>query len=563
MRATRRQAPPWFLLLVAASLLPCQQSMAQDGVAWRHVAAHPIKRVWAPGGGPVLLEAGPTLEAIDPATGRPQWTLPIDTAFLRVAADSAGRILVMQPHELSSVDVSSGIRHWSVTSTHRSRYHPDPPTGLVFAWANGHLTIRDLHTGSRLWSTADLPATGRVRGVERFGAQDMLVLIAAGDGPGRILVVSERTGEIVGESDRAAGGRLESRFRGPDEQDQPGPAVQAKMSPIRLADSGFVVHYAGTGPTRFSRSGVIRWNAGLPAMDPQPKDMVRPNPAYATAGELFVVDDGAIVALDLETGRMKWRSKPILRDPPTGLGLRAGTLFAVRTRRDRSYLVGFDPLTGNPRWPPITGLSASDRIITSRDTAFVLWGRDLTAIPLGTGGATRIRRLEFSGSGASTSLTPGRSGGAIVAGPEDLLLVGGDGKLGYHVHHDHVRPGFNESLSQVLGDVLMVPRPEVMPWPFTQDWNLIPLALPHEPPATQAAYFLTQSTRADGRRHRILVMVDPETGEELGRAAVDDARHAVLVDPLNLRVFVLENDRTIVMREFSAVGSTPGAVPAR
>ena len=223
-----------------------------------------------------------TLTALNRITGAVRWSLDVKEELLTTPVLVEGRLFVMSSEEsITAVDAETGKSLW--------RYHRDRPSsftlrgearpafahGLLFAgFSDGTVAALLPDTGVARW-TRNVSGTGDYLDVDAVLAPSDDTRIYAASAKAGVLCLDALTGETVWERD----------FPGANHLAVDGPRIYA-------TGRGAII---GLGRAH----GVEIWRANLP------KDTFAGQPVPIDGLLLFAEDRGALVALDVATGRAR------------------------------------------------------------------------------------------------------------------------------------------------------------------------------------------------------------------------------------------------------------------
>ncbi|MFF2010206.1 PQQ-binding-like beta-propeller repeat protein [Streptomyces sp. NPDC058195] len=282
-------------------------------------------------GGRIHASDGPSLYALDAATGAECWRLQTDAWVYSLKADRGTVVTATRGGGVQAWEAGTGEKLWEATGVQTdfetAEAGPVIHDGTVFLWQDARLRAVDARTGIERWSypIGDAASCGGVP-VRLTPAPDGFVYVAAG---ARVLAVDTVSGHVRWHFESPAVFLSPPAFA-------PGPAVTG--GGVYLAD------YLGTVYAIDASTGKDRWRIATEARQST-------EPVLVTAGNVHVGSGSALYTLDAVTGTPKWRfaaggevvGSPVVADGRVHFGSADHVLYTL------------DAVGGQLRWKLATG----------------------------------------------------------------------------------------------------------------------------------------------------------------------------------------------------------------
>ncbi|WP_406146765.1 PQQ-binding-like beta-propeller repeat protein [Streptomyces sp. NBC_01012] len=282
-------------------------------------------------GGRIHASDGPSLYALDAATGSECWRLRSDAWVYALKADRGTVVTGTRGGGVQAWEASNGEKLWETSGVQTDFETPEAGPviheGTVYLWQDARLRAVDARTGAERWSypIGDAASCGGVP-VRVTPAPDGFVYIVAGT---RVLAVDTGSGRVRWHFESPAVFLSPAAFA-------PGPAVTG--GGVYLAD------YLGTVYALDAATGKDRWRIATEARHSM-------EPVLVTAGNVHVGSGSALYTLDAVTGTPKWRfaaggevvGAPVVADGRVHFGSADHVLYTL------------DAAGGQLRWKLATG----------------------------------------------------------------------------------------------------------------------------------------------------------------------------------------------------------------
>ena len=534
MPSYSRASHPCFIgaLLLTLPALPTTSPLqAQADVIWRYTSKDPISRTMLDAKGHLLVITESGLTALDPDSGGRLWrygTAGIPRVLRHISED---RLLVGSGRTLAALDLASGDTVWRRTDLpdlDKTWVDTDRQDSSAILQTRNGFAVLDLTTGRTAWDSTVLPEGAVVREYFRLRSVDLLMLILRTPAnPVTMVGVSMDSG-VVRWTDTAmfrAGVKFK-RVQGVE--------YAVVHPPVILEDSTMVLYFSTEGPLRLDpRTGNVLWrsealaNAAVPTIrDGYPRSRVLDS-------LLVVPSDKRLAALDVATGRERWRTSGEFPEKPGWLLTGSDALVTGNFGTGNPYItvIGSD---GVRRRPTEWRLKAGARGLLLNDTVYLTNDDLLSALPLDTGVERKLAPTGFKGDEKPLDIDSLSDGGLLLMGRQNIVRINLDGTVVYRRYYPAPGTSFWEEFSAMAGGVN---------------------APGHAWSAKAQQYFYIFTTRADtaGKKGFSLVALDRRDGKELGRMWFDERNPTWLLDPVNGTVYEVEDKKEVMARRFAGL----------
>lgn len=557
------------LALVPAAVATPQQ----PAVRWRHEARDIIDHTELTAFGTLLVSTSTATVALEPDSGRVVWsssalrgcrtggTPPATSCrfdgqggYQLHLYDELPVALLARPDHLVAFDLHAGTERWRSDSAGFPRseggWRLEREFGAVLLWSKPdkesgtRLGVLDLLEGTPRWVT-DLPLASDVelvvgRGVRLFAGKDRsgrMTVVAVEPETGTIRFVSEELGELFDRKRR----RLATA--------DPLAALGSPAVDYRAA-TGYELEMLSTDAKRLTgfdlASGSIKWQVEDVEVDAWVYD----------ADAVYVVHDKELSAFQVADGSLLWSARtaggPILSLTDHGLVVGCSQTFCA----SRIELV--DRRTGQSLWAAPAELgSVSTAVLWKDDGIIAGLPKGVVRVDLARGDVITLAALEFRGNEGPRAINE-RANGFSVLGNQNVALLDSAGALQEHRYYRP--PGLSTwdkigriALSSALTALSFAQASSSASSMARQNAYLSSLSggsgvghglafyQVHYPNlrarATasrlrgQNVYLYTEDPDSRGREGFSLVRFDLETGQEAGRAWVQERRPKMTFDP--------------------------------
>jgi outer membrane protein assembly factor BamB len=395
---------------------------------------------------------------------------------------ASGLVVVASEQKLAAFDIEAGKPAWEM----------DLPDASLLGYGSDRYVVSsgkrvigvDTKAGKALWTVESLPLTS-VTELYKPSDSTLLVMGPADEKTFRVVGVDIAGGRVLWQDDTIAAGD------GPKAKD-----VFVFSRRAVLPDSSAVLQFNRGGIVRFDlASGKVLWRVdtkakpaftlGWPAASGFEAQKMLMTPQPLVSGNFLVTTTGAI---DIRTGAIAWRmpEKPAgwtssLVDTPSGV------LIVRATKFDQRTVQLADPATGRVLWttPPLKGNAP---LLLRGDTVWVGVDRGLASFPLSTGAPVKSMTLpDFASGDEPTSVSSIGTGDLLLESSANLMRVAPTGSVVFHRSFGVPRVGVRPLMGLTIPDML---NPGGLKAFHTDD--------------------------ADSLGQKGLVLLNPETGDELG-----------------------------------------------
>ncbi|MEV7087540.1 PQQ-binding-like beta-propeller repeat protein [Streptomyces sp. NPDC093085] len=257
------------------------------GSGRRQFKTRDVAWAMAVAGGRIHASDGPTLYALDGATGAERWRLQTTSWVYSLKVDRGTVVTGTRGGGVQAWEASNGERLWEIAGAQTDFETPESgPTvheGTVFVWKDARLQALDARSGTELWSypIGDAASCGGVP-VRVTPASDGYLYVSAGP---RVLCIDLVSGHVRWHFEAPAVFLSPPAFA-------PGPAVTG--GGVYLAD------YLGTVYALDATTGKDRWRIAT-----ESRQSIEP--VLVADGNVHVGSGSALYTLDAVTGTPKWR----------------------------------------------------------------------------------------------------------------------------------------------------------------------------------------------------------------------------------------------------------------
>ena len=425
------------------------------------------------------------------------WSVDLDAIVRHYGISRSGLVFARTEKAIAAWRVESGQQAWRVELPSTDMWFAADDRGLIY---NGKSLIAfDLDAGKSLWTLDSLPLK-ELREMHR-GTDDVVLAMGPVDEKVvRVLGIELATGRVLWQSDSLAQG---DRVKAKD--------VFTFNRRAFLPDSTLILQFNRGGIVRFNATtGAVVWRLeadppftlGWPAGNGFEAQRMFMSAEPLVSGDHLVTTSGAI---DLKTGAIAWRTpeKPSawtssLTQTP------AGVLTVRATTIDKRTLQLVDATTGKGLWPAPVALKGNLPLLVQDDTIFVGVDRGLAMVSLSKGALIKQVTLpDFTSAEEPTTITSVGDGDLLLRSYSNLLRVTREGKVVFHRHYG-------------------VPPVGLRP--------LTGVSVPTSRNPRKLTYFHTNDSDSLGQKG--IVLVDPDSGEELGTARRKDRAPSYAIDAM-------------------------------
>ncbi|MDH3497047.1 MAG: PQQ-like beta-propeller repeat protein, partial [Gemmatimonadota bacterium] len=429
--------PPAVRVLSLAFLVfaftPLTTAAAQSDTLWRHVAPTKIRFLRVDPAGHVLLPTDQEVVALDPDSGTVVWRYPTTARPSVLRATPLGLLLVGHGRQMSALDPVRGDTVWHRTdlpALDRTSFALGREESFAVLQTARGFALLNVETGTTMWDSTALPPGIQVREYFRLSDHNLMLLLArAPRSDVAMLAVTLDSGRVLWQ--------IDSLFRKkPKFEDERGVEYLRNYHvPRVLEDSTLLLYFSEDGPVRLDPvTGTVLWRGdelagkNVPATD-------RGYPAARLLDSLVLMpSEKTLVALDVATGRIRWRS-PQFRDQPTWLVPRREGILVGGIGRDDPFLTLLDPATGAGKWARELKFKLRARAYLLRDTVYVTDDKSFLGVPWASGAPATLAALPFEGGELPARIDTVEGGGLVLYGTQNLMRVGLDGKVAYHRYY--------------------------------------------------------------------------------------------------------------------------------
>ncbi|MGW0699607.1 outer membrane protein assembly factor BamB family protein [Streptomyces sp. NPDC002867] len=301
------------------------------GTGRRQFKTRDVAWSMAVAGGRIHASDGPTLYALDAASGGERWRLQTDAWVYSLKVDRGTVLTGTRGGGVQAWEASNGEKLWEITGAQTDFETPEAGPAIfgdtVYVWKDARLRALEARTGEERWSypVGDAASCGNVP-VRVQPAPDGYVYVSAGT---RVLAVDIASGLVRWHFEAPAVFLSPPAFA-------PGPAVTG--GGVYLAD------YLGTVYALDATTGKDRWRIAT-----ESRQSIEP--VLAAAGNIHVGSGSALYTLDAVTGTPMWRfaaggevvGTPVVADGRVHFGSADHVLYTL------------DASGGQLRWKLATG----------------------------------------------------------------------------------------------------------------------------------------------------------------------------------------------------------------
>ena len=513
------------LVRVAALFLVAltSRTQAQSDTLWQYSSPSKIVSRRLQEGSPQLLVISEDhVVALDPGNGSVVWDVPHSIPVSFVSDDTLGHNLVGAGTSITAVDYRTGKQLWARSGFPHldSSYVLLPDDGKMALLQSGSsLWAFDPATGAAAWNSLEAMPGSVVRDFVLLRESGLVLLFLEGPGgKGSLAAVSRDSGTTRWYRDGLFSEAPAFRTRN---------GVSSLKNYQLLAtrhDSLLVVYVTTDGPVRLDVvTGVIRWRSAVLRGRKVAGVAQDYMPMCLCAGSILVPVDRGVVALDPETGALRWEAP--LPDKPTAARRRPQGLLLFGLGVLKSYATLLDSASGAPRWK--LGLSDVDKVLLDRDSLLAAHDEKLLAIEIATGSQRILAKVEFGDHEQPRMLAPRPGGGYLLVSRQNLAAVGPEGLL-YQRFYRAPPQSFGERL--IATSIRRKGRAQLTPSVF---------------------YSLTDTPDASGVKYYSVVAVGTADGAELRRLPVQSRDPDYVLDSWSGKIFLIVDNRRVVARTFA------------